>query len=198
MLDFKFQVLNSKSLWRLFFLLLFFSFLLVFHSQAVATNCPTTDYDCQINEIQKEIDTLTPAHEKNKEELKNLNIQLSSLGKRISVISKSLENVEKDIMGREEDLAFAQKIVEEKAENHYRFIRLYDPFVSFISSKNASEAFKEINFRQRTIDEDRKVMEKYANDLLELKKDKEVFKKNNLHKDLEFKTWNLKSNINLL
>ena len=166
----------------------------------LATNCPTTDYDCQINEIQKEIDTLTPAHEKNKEELKNLNIQLSSLGKRISVISKSLENVEKDIMGREEDLAFAQKIVEEKAENHYRFIRLYDPFVSFISSKNASEAFKEINFRQRTIDEDRKIMEKYANDLLELKKDKEVFKKNkeslaNLQKQVDERAGFLKGEV---
>jgi len=178
MINFNFQILNSKSLWRLFFLLLLFSLLFIFHPQTLATNCPATGYDCQIAEIQKEIDALTPAHEKNKEELKNLNLQLSGLEKRISAISKSLENVEKNIIGREEDLEFAQKIVEEKAENHYRFIRLYDPFVSFISSKNASEAFKEINFRQRAIDEDRKIMEKYADDLLELKKDKETFKKN--------------------
>ena len=184
-------------------LLLSLSFVFLFISSPellLATDCPTTDYDCQINEIQKEIDALTPAHEKNKEELKNLNIQLSNLEKRISVISKSLENVEKDIVEREEDLAFAQKIVEEKAENHYRFIRLYDPFVSFISSRNASEAFKEINFRQRTIDEDRKIMEKYANDLLELKKDKEVFEKNkeslaNLQKQIDERAGFLKGEV---
>jgi len=31
-----------------------------------AQQCPATDYDCQIKEIQREIDALAPAHEKNK------------------------------------------------------------------------------------------------------------------------------------
>jgi hypothetical protein len=143
-----------------------------------ASSCPASDYDCQIGEIQGEIDALTPAHESNKKELSNLRIQVSSLGKRIDGILSELENVEENINTREEDLAFAQRIFEEKANNHYRFLRLYDPITPFLSSSNASLAFREISFRLKAIDEDRKTMEIYADDLLQLKNDKEELEKN--------------------
>jgi peptidoglycan hydrolase CwlO-like protein len=153
--------------------------LLFFGSMVVrATNCPATDYDCQIGEIQKEIDALTPAHEKNKEELDSLKKQLKSLDSRIKGISVELDKVEADTLAREEDLGFAQKIFEEKANNYYRFIRLYDPISPFISSKDATNAFREINFRQKAIDEDRKTMEGYVGDLIQLKNDKETLEKN--------------------
>ena len=145
---------------------------------ANATSCSAADYDCQIGEIQREMDALTPAHESNKKELSNLNSQVAGLEKRINGISAELDNVAADIEKREEDLAFAQRIFEEKANNHYRFIRLYDPITPFISSSNASLAFRELSFRQKAIDEDRKTMEMYAGDLLQLKNDKEDLEKN--------------------
>ena len=143
-----------------------------------AQSCPTTDYDCQIKEIQKEIDNLTPANETNKTELANLKKQLSSLDARIKSISVELQKVEADTLGRQEDLAYAQEIFEQKASNHYRFIRLYDPVSPFLSAKKASVAFQEISLRQRAIDEDRKTMEGYVGDLLQLKNDKETLEKN--------------------
>lgn len=147
-------------------------------SVASATSCSASDYDCQIGEIQREIDALSPAHESNKKELSDLRSQVSGLGKRIDGISSELDSVEEDINTREEDLAFAQRIFEEKANNHYRFIRLYDPITPFFSSSNATLAFREISFRLKAIDEDRKTMEKYADDLLQLKNDKEELEKN--------------------
>ena len=48
--------------------LLVFLLLNVFSSLVLAA-CPESDYDCQISEIQKEIDALQPAHEHNKQEL---------------------------------------------------------------------------------------------------------------------------------
>ena len=143
-----------------------------------AQQCPATDYDCQIKEIQKEIDSLTPAHERNKEELANLKKQLASLNARIKTISTQLKKVEEDTLIREEDLAYAQKIFEEKANKHYRFLRLYDPISPFLSAQKAANAFQEIIFRQRAIDEDRKTMDGYAGDLLKLKNDKETLEKN--------------------
>jgi len=48
----------------------------------------------------------------------------------------------------------------------------------FFSSADAATAFREVNFRQRAADEDRKTMEQYAADLIKLKTDKENLEKN--------------------
>jgi peptidoglycan hydrolase-like amidase len=145
---------------------------------ARATNCPASDYDCQISEIQREIDALSGAHENNKKELAGLNDQLASLKKRIAGLSVTLTNVQKQIEGREEDLAYTKEVFEVKTQSHYKFLRLYDPILPFLAADDASEALKEFNFRARASDEDRKIMEKYAQDLSKLKADKESLEKN--------------------
>jgi peptidoglycan hydrolase CwlO-like protein len=145
---------------------------------SVASSCPDTDYDCKISEIQREIDALSPAHEYNKQELSDLRAQVKSLTARITDLSSQLLIVESEIRGREEDLAYAKEIFEEKAENHYRFIRLYDPLMPFLSSSDASSAFREITLRQKAADEDRKTMESLAENLIELNNDKNLLEKN--------------------
>jgi len=139
---------------------------------ALATNCPESDYDCQINEIEREIKALKPAHEYNKKELSDLRITLRNLEARIKNLSTQLAQIEIDITQREEDLAYAQAIFEEKVNNYYRFVRLYDPLLPFFFN-DASGAFLEINYKQKAADEDRKTMDEYAEDLLQLKTDKE-------------------------
>lgn len=177
----KTQNLKLKSLSKNLKFLIIFSFtLLLFRSFALvwASHCPATDYDCQIAEIQSEIDAISGAHEENKKELTNLRTQITSLNQRIAAISGQLVALADDIEQREEDLGFARKIFDEKAENHYKFIRLYDPLLPFLSSEDASEAFREINFRQKAADEDRRLMQSYAEDLIKLKNDKENLEKN--------------------
>jgi len=136
------------------------------------------DFDYCIEKIQNEIDALSPAHEYNKKELADLNEQIKSLGVRISALSKQLEITQADILSREEDLAFAEEIFEEKTESHYKFLRLYDPILPFLSSGDASSAFREIAFRQKAAGEDIKTMEGYAKDLVQLREDKENLEKN--------------------
>src|SRR3989304_6080671 len=131
------------------------------HSEPNCDSPGPGDIDFCLEKVQKEIDALTPAHEYNKQELADLRTQINSLNKKISGLTNQLKVVEEEI-----------------ASNHYKFIRLYDPLMPFISSSDASEAFREINFRQKAADEDRKTMEKYAADLLSLKKDKESLEKN--------------------
>ena len=174
----------SKNL-KLFLVLLLFTFsLLHFTLVRAEPNCDSTtglssgELQFCIDKIGRDIAALSPAHEKNKQELSGLNKQLTDINKRISNISLQLKNLQAEILQREEDLAYAKKIFEEKAANQYKFLRLYDPILPFISSVDASKAFQEINLRQRAIDEDRKTMEKYAVDLLKLKKDKEALEKN--------------------
>jgi len=159
-------------------LLFFFSFFFLKSFGFVsAQTCPPTDYDCQIREIQREIDARLPAHEKNKEDLAGLRKQLSDISKKITNIQLQLKKFESDIKNREEELAYTKKIFEEKTVNQYKSLRLYDPILPFISSSNASTAFRELTFRQKAADEDRKVMKEYANDLSKLKSDKETLEK---------------------
>ncbi len=165
----KFKILLTLSLFILTTLL--FTFI------AKASHCLATDYDCQIAEIQKEIDALKPAHEYNKKELADLKNQITSLQKRIETISNQLKITEENILSREEDLAFAKEVFEEKTKNHYKFVRIYDPTLSFLSSNDALDAFRKIVFREKAASEDIRTMEAYAKELLDLKNDKEKLEK---------------------
>lgn len=142
-----------------------------------AQDCPASDYDCQISQIQREINAISPAQEKNKADLAALNKQISDLNSRIANLGKQLVNLAKQIDEREEDLAFTKEIFEEKARNHYTFLRLYDPITPFLFSDNASQAFQEITFRQKAADTDRISMEEYGADLTSLQNDKATLEK---------------------
>src|SRR4030043_2245840 len=95
------------------------AFLLFNFSSTVISepNCDSPgagDIDYCLEKIQKEIDALKPAHEYNKKELSDLRIQITSLTARINALSKQLIKTESDIKDREEDLAYTQRIFEEK------------------------------------------------------------------------------------
>jgi len=136
------------------------------------------DIDYCLAKIKDEINSLSPANETNKKELSGLKSQVDSLTSKINSISKLLDQNKVDIGKREEDLAYAKAIFEEKTRDHYQFLRLYDPILPFLSSSDASEAFKEIAFRAKAASEDIKTMEGLAGDLAKLKDDKESLEKN--------------------
>ncbi|QQG41880.1 MAG: hypothetical protein HYV90_01045 [Candidatus Woesebacteria bacterium] len=174
------NVLNLKfKIWNLFRVSIFVLVILFSAFTFVkAQECPASDYDCQISQIQREINALSPAQEKNKADLASLNKQIADLNAKISNLGKQLVNLAKQIDKREEDLAYTKEIFEGKAKNHYTFMRLYDPITPFIFSDSASQAFQEISFRQKAADEDRKTMEQYGTDLSKLKTDKQSLEKN--------------------
>ena len=159
----------------IFTLLLFYSFNLI----SAEPNCDDTsqklsagDAEYCANKISAEIAILSPAHEKNKKDLANLNSQISTLKKKIDGILSQLKRIEADITKREEDLAFTKEIFGEKVKNHYTFLKLYDPVTPFLFSDSASDAFREISFRQKAADEDRKIITQYVEDIKKLGDDK--------------------------
>jgi len=182
------KIKNHKSKFKTelkIFAVITFLFLLIglyqpsnIFSEPDCNNPAIGDIDFCLDKIQKEIDALKPAHEYNKKELSDLRIQISSLTAKINALSKQLTKTESDIQSREEDLAYAQRIFEEKTRQHYKYLRFYDSFQAFLASTTASNAFQEISIRQKVTGEDIKTMEKYAGDLTKLKTDKENLEKN--------------------
>jgi peptidoglycan hydrolase CwlO-like protein len=139
------------------------------------------EIDVCLQRIENEIGALKPAHEYNIKELAGLRAQVDSLNKRIAGISFQLTNLESSINEREEELAYTQSIFEEKTSNHYKYLRLYDPLLPFLSSDDASSALRMFVLRQRVADDDVKTMEKYGYDLVQLRSDKESLEKNKLN-----------------
>ena len=139
------------------------------------------DIDYCISRIEQEISALKPAQEYNKKELADLRVQIKNLEGRIFAVSNQLVIKEKDIRQREEDLAYAGEIFNEKTKNHYMYIRLYDPLIPFFSSDDAAEAFREISLRQKVANQDIITMEGYAQDLIVLKNDKDSLEKNQVN-----------------
>ncbi len=177
------RIANSEKLLKLLKKTIFLIVILVIGQLALvivarASHCPATDYDCQISEVQSEIDSLSPAHEYNKQELEDLRSQLKNLENRISSLSNQLAVVEADILSREEDLAYTELIFQEKTGDYYKYLRLYDPILPFLSSSDATSAFREISFRQRAADDDRKTMEGYVVELIALDEDKATLENN--------------------
>ncbi|MFZ3301490.1 MAG: SpoIID/LytB domain-containing protein [Microgenomates group bacterium] len=137
------------------------------------------DMDVCINEILPRIAAAyAPAQEKNKANLANLKKQIDTLNFRINSISKELTSKENNIKSREKDVAYAQEILNQKAVSQYITARLYDPLVSFISASDAIEAFKTIKIKEMVADDDRKTIQKYSEEIIKLKNDKESLEKN--------------------
>ncbi len=169
------------SIYLVFSIFSFFLFFVVPWRSVAEPDCnnPTYgDIDYCLSKIQGEIDALTPAHENNKKELSDLNSQLTNLKNQIAGVSNQLDRVGVEIRQREEDLAYAREVFNVKTNNHYRFLRTYDPLLPFFSSESASNAFREIVLRQKAADQDRLTMEELADNLLKLKTDKDALEKN--------------------
>lgn len=158
----------------IFVFLKFNSFL---SSEPDCDNPSIGDIEYCLTKIQDEINALTPAHENNKKELSDLNAKISSIKKQISNVSYQIDNLEEEILRRDEELSFTKKTFDSKAYSHYKFIRSYDPLLPFFSSKDATNAIREIILQQKAADNDRVSMESLAHELSSLKLDKENFEK---------------------
>lgn len=160
------------------FCLLPFNLALV-KAQVDCLNAPATAADAEYcgTQLQDLINKYLPAQNTNKKNLAGLQSQLDNINKRIGALTSQLKALSVNVAKREEDMAYAQKIFAEKARNQYTFLRLYDPITPFLFSDNASQAFREISFRQRAADADRKTLDKYATDLIQLKTDQDSLQK---------------------
>jgi SpoIID/LytB domain protein len=129
------------------------------------------------DQLQNLINTYLPAQNANKKSLATLQSQLNDINKRITALTNQINLLTKSIRVREEDAAYTKKIFDQKARDHYTFLRLYDPITPFLFADSASQAFQEISLRQRAADADRKALEDYATELSKLKNDEELLQK---------------------
>ncbi len=162
--------------------------ILIFWNQVGGQPMSSTDCDSdnlsggQIDEciakLKRDAEALAPAHENNKKELSSLQKQVANLATRINSLGVQLKNLEKKIDLQSKELGNTQEVFENKAANYYMLMRLYDPLSTFFAKENATEAFRQIAMRESVMELDRKVIEKYGQEISNLRQDKEKMEKN--------------------
>ncbi len=132
------------------------------------------DINCQIDEIQREIDALKPAHERNKQELANLKDQLVSLNARLAGIAKQLGQLEEDIFDREVNLSYQEELLAARVRSSYIRRQQFSPFLLLLASGNASHLVRELSYRESVANQDRQIISQISQEILQLKEDKET------------------------
>lgn len=129
------------------------------------------------NQLDNLIKQYLPAQTNNKKDLANLRSQLGNINKRMSALSGQIKVLTENILKRQESLAYVSEIFNEKTKDHYTFLRLYDPITPFLLASDATDAFREISFRQKAAESDRQTIEQYAKDISQLKIDQKSLDK---------------------
>jgi peptidoglycan hydrolase-like amidase/peptidoglycan hydrolase CwlO-like protein len=169
-----------KNFWLSGLILVLLSFL--FSSLALGvcdSNCDTIE-ECirKQAECQKEIDARMGAHEKNKEDLANLEKSLKNTESLIQSAENQISGTEKEIGQREAELGEKEKIFAARVRSYYIRSFSFSPFLVFLSSTDAVRLARELAHRRMATEEDKKIILAISQDLKDLLADKEELEKN--------------------
>jgi peptidoglycan hydrolase CwlO-like protein len=144
----------------------------------VSQGCSSTDYDCQIRELQQEYDARKDAHEKNKSELESFKKQIASIQKKLADLDKKLKDTEKEIKAREFELAEQEELMAARLREMYKRNREFNFLTFLLSSKSVSDFSQDLGLRRMAAKQDWQIITLTSERILNLKKDKDTLKKN--------------------
>lgn len=157
------------------FLLLVVSCQLLVVSSAKADELE--DLGRQIEELERARQQSIAATEPLEGELQRLEKKLIAVRDGLRQAKIRIKNLELGIKKREEDFTTQYEILAQRVEAYYKKLRGPSPFFFLVSTKSASQLTKEISYRQAVADEDRKIIVKISQDLLQLEEDKKRVEK---------------------
>lgn len=147
---------------------------------AQAQNCPATDFDCQIAELQREYDARKEAHEKNKSDLEAYKKQLGTIQTRLKLLDQKLKETEKELFQREVDLGVQEELLSVRLREMYKRERGMDLLTILFSSGSVAEFNQGLGLRRRAALQDWQIVNSLSEQILKLNKDKESLKKSQI------------------
>jgi len=146
----------------------------------IYAQCPSTDFDCQIAELQKEYDARKEAHEKNKSDLVSYKNQLVSIQKKLVDLNQKLKQTEQEIYQREVELGVQEELLSSRLREMYKRERGFDLLTILLSSKSAAGMSQELALRRTAAKQDWQIINTASQKISSLRKDKENLKKSQL------------------
>lgn len=138
----------------------------------------------EIEDLQKQIDSLNQARELSVKATKPLEGQLESLQRQLAQIQATIDNLiagiaqkQKDLDVREDKLALQQALLEQRVKAYYIRSYLTDPLLVILSSIQAGDLFRELSYRQAVTREDRQIISSITAEVVNLLTEKEKLEK---------------------
>ncbi len=166
---------------RKVFLLLFF---IIFSLYAIPYTLYPTRAD-EIEDLQKQIDSLNQARELSVKatkplegQLEGLQRQLAQIQSNLDILSANIKLKQKDLDLREEKLVIQQALLEKRVRSYYIRSYLTNPLLVILSAINSGDIFRELSYSQSITREDKQVITSITNDIEDL-----LIQKDKLEKD---------------
>lgn len=129
----------------------------------------------EIEDIQKQIDSLNQARELSVKATKPLEGQLESIQRQLAQIRANLDNLaanikqkQADLDIREDKIALQQALLETRVKAYYIRSYLTDPLLVIFSSIKAGDLFRELSYRQSVTREDRLIISSITAEVIDL------------------------------
>jgi len=138
----------------------------------------------EIEDLQKQIDSLNHARELSVSATKPLEGQLDSLKRQLAQIQANIDNLsanikikQKALDDREEKLALQQALLEKRVRAYYIRSYLADPLLVILSSLQSGDLFRELSYRQSVTREDRQIISSITGEVVDLLTEKTKLEK---------------------
>ena len=134
----------------------------------------------ELEDLSKQIAELEHARQQSVAATVPLESELVKLDSKLTAIQNGLrqaeihiKNLERSINERESAFQTQYEILADRIEAYYKKLRGPSSFFFLLSADKASELTKELSYRQAVTEEDKQVITKISQDLLQLEKDKQ-------------------------
>lgn len=179
----------ARSMWRTGIRIIFSIFFLFAMVYSLLPNVLALSDECSSSkvafglldkcllEIQNEVGQLKPAHEKNQQELSSLKKQVLNIQTQLKNLTARANALARDIDKREEDLGVQEELLQERVRSFYIRSREFSPILVFLSSGSVTELARELSLRGQAASDDQRIIGELSDQLVQLKKDKEILEK---------------------
>ncbi len=154
----------------------------------VLTLCMFTNFSFvradEIEDLQKQIDDLSHAREQSvaatkplEGQLGNLKNQLVSIQTKIKTLTLNISTKEKELAVREDKLVTQQALLAQRVRSYYIRSFSSSPLLVLLSPNSSGDIFRELTYRQKTTQEDKRVITEVSSQVVSLAEEKDKLEK---------------------
>lgn len=139
--------------------------------QILATD-PVEDLQQQIDDLERLRQLSINATEPLEEELADLEARIQSARNGIAAAKQQSAQLAADIKEREEDMAVQYHLLSRRIAEQYKRSRVLSPFMTFLSTQNATKLTKDLAYRSSVKAQDNRLIQQISQDIQRLEADR--------------------------
>ncbi|MDP3758085.1 MAG: SpoIID/LytB domain-containing protein, partial [Candidatus Daviesbacteria bacterium] len=150
---------------------------LIFFFTVVAHADEIEDLQKQIDSLNKEWQQVEKAKKPLEGQLNSLKLQLAQIQANLNNLAAGIQQKQKALNAREDKIALQQALLEERIKAYYIRSYLTDPLMVIFSSLQSGDLFRELSYRQSVTREDKSIITSITAEIIDLLTQKDKLEK---------------------